>query len=137
MLATFYDARRANDSYESYMISVSHSFGTSVIQWDVEWSLQTDSVYQEVHRCTDDDTFLRHIFVYLHRDAHTRRLQETPTLRQRVGLLNKSISRIISGSICQTRCMNQYVSMTASFTTLLPTFHKPNTDITRHNNQLD
>jgi hypothetical protein len=58
MIATFYDARHANDSYESCMISVSHPFGTSVIQWDVEWSLQIDSVYQEAHRCTDGDTFL-------------------------------------------------------------------------------
>jgi hypothetical protein len=58
MIATFYDARRAYDSYESCMISVSQSFETSVIQWDVEWSLQIDSVYQEAHRCTDDDTFL-------------------------------------------------------------------------------
>ena len=73
MIATFYDARRANDSYESCMISLSHSFGTSVIQWDVEWSLQIDSVYQEAHRCTADD-IPRRIFVYLHRDAYTRRL---------------------------------------------------------------
>jgi hypothetical protein len=74
MIATFYDARRANDSYGSRMISVSHSFETSVIQWDVEWSLQIHSIYQEAHRCTDDDTFLRRIFLYPHRDAYTRRL---------------------------------------------------------------
>lgn len=31
MIATVYDARRANDSYDSRMIRVLHSSGTSVI----------------------------------------------------------------------------------------------------------